>query len=181
MNINLLNQTEHIADIFTKIVLKTMTDGIAESSSDEITLAQYQALKHVAQHGACTIGSLAGGLSVSQPAATMLIDRMAKRGLVDRKPSESDRRQAEISLTSHSQVLLDRIEGERTHRLSRILEQMESGDRDRFVESIERFIEAAVKIEPFAGESCLKCGKAHLDDCIVNQTHIALSSDKTGR
>ena len=165
---DLLSQTEHLSDIFTRIMLRTL----AGTSSDEITIAQFQALRHVSQHGPCTVGSLAEGLSVSQPAATMLIDRMARRGLVDRQTGKSDRRQAEVSLTRHARSLLDRIEAERAEHLSKILDMMSRSEREQFVELLERFVSAALRLECAVDEACLRCGIGHHTDCVVNQMHL---------
>lgn len=175
----LLIETEHISDIFTKIMLDLMTPALA--SSEEITMPQFQALKHISLHGSCSIGSLAQGLSVSQPAATMLVDRMLRKGLVVREPGKSDRRQAEVSLTEHGESLLAQIESERTDRLAKILSLMEQTDRRQFVRSLERFIEAALKLERTPNEACLRCGIEHHKDCIVNQLQLALAGEDIER
>lgn len=171
----LLSQAEHISDIVTKIMLRTMAGDITGGASDEITMAQFQALRHISQHGPCTIGSLSDGLSVSQPAATMLVDRMVKRGLVERQPRQDDRRQAEVSLTPHAEDLLGQIETGRAERLGRILAVMEPRERERFVESLECFVSAVLKLEHSPDEICLRCGTEHQDDCIVNKTHLELA------
>jgi DNA-binding MarR family transcriptional regulator len=171
-----LNQTEHISDIFTRIMLKIMTPNLSGSGSDEITLAQFQALKLISQHGHCTIGSIAEGLSVSQPAATMLVDRMVKRGMVERQPGRNDRRQAEVSLAEYGKELLVRIESERMEYLAEILKLMGRSEREQFVESLERFIAAVVEFERSPLEACLRCGSRHHDDCIVNKANQALAT-----
>ena len=171
----LLIQTEHVSDVFTKIMLDLM------AGSEEITVPQFQALKHIALHGSCSIGSLAHGLAVSQPAATMLVDRMLRKGLVVREPGKSDRRQAEVTLTEHGESLLQQIESERTDRLSKILSLMEQPDREQFVRSLERFIEAALKLERTPDEACLRCGIEHHKDCIVNQLQLAIVGEDIDR
>ncbi|MHB0999553.1 MAG: MarR family winged helix-turn-helix transcriptional regulator [Armatimonadota bacterium] len=171
----LLNQTEHIADIFTKIMQKIMTDDLALGASEEVTSSQFQAMKHIAQHGMRTIGNIAEGLSISQPAATMMVDRMVKRGLVERNPGRSDRRQAEIMLTDRAKELLRCAEAERINRLSRILGAMEPQERRQFVESMEKFVSATLKFEDNVNNACLRCGMEHHTDCIVNQTHLELA------
>lgn len=165
----LLGEVEHISDIFTRILLKTMTIDL---SSEEITEAQFQALRHISSHGPSTIGSLAEGLSTSQPAATMLVDRMSKRGLVERQPGRNDRRQAEISLTRRAEGLLEEIERERAERLGRILESMDSSERRQLVGSLEKFVAAALRLETPIEEACLRCGSEHHSECIINRTHL---------
>lgn len=175
-----LNQIEHISEIFARVVLKAMED-MAGNAPDEVTMAQFEALKHIAQHGPSTIGSLAEGLSISQPAATMLVDRMAKRLLVERHPGRKDRRQAEISLTKRAQELLELIEMERTERLSRILGVMEPGDRIQLMKSLEAFVAAALKLESSIDEACLRCGSDHQADCVVNQARLELTGKSVER
>jgi DNA-binding MarR family transcriptional regulator len=171
----LLGQAGHISDIFTRIMLKVMTEELTGGSPDEVTMAQYQALRHIAQHGSCTIGSLAEGLAVSQPAVTMLVDRMIKRDLVDRQPGRSDRRQAEVFLTSHAKHLLDQLENARIDRLGKILELMAPEERRRFVESLESFVSAALSLENVVDGACLRCGIDHRPGCVVNQAHLERS------
>lgn len=171
----LLNQTEHIADIFTRIMHKIMLDDLHGDDSEEITPVQFQALKHIAQHGPCTIGNIAEGLLISQPAATMLVDRMVKRDLVDRRIGKNDRRQAEIALTDRSRELLACIEAERIRRLRRILLMMAPDERLQFMESLEKFVSASLKLEKTVDNACLRCGVEHHPDCIVNQTHLEMA------
>lgn len=176
MNDNqLLNQTERVSDIFTRIVLKIMSSDVPGGVSDDITTAHIQAMRHIAQHGTCTIGGLAEGLSVTQPAATMLVDRMVKRGLVSRQPGRSDRRQSELSLTDHGRKVLQQVEAERNERLSGILALMSAQERSAFLHSLESFITAALNFEQGTGEACLRCGSEHNPECIVNQMNLALS------
>jgi DNA-binding MarR family transcriptional regulator len=178
--LDLLTQTQHVSDIFTRVMLKILTIG-ALSGDCEITMAQYQALKHVEHHGSCTIGSLAEGLGVTQPAATMLVDRMVKRGLVDREPGRTDRRQAEVSLTGRARELLHRAEEERAERLSRVLSLMEPAEREQLLESLERFVAAAVELETPVEGACLRCGIEHDNDCVVNKAHIKLRGTEVTR
>lgn len=174
----LLNQTEHISDIFTKIMSRILSDELIAGDADGVTIAQYQALKHLSHHGSSTIGSLAEGLEVSQPAATTLVDRMAKRGLVDRRPGKSDRRQAEVTLTEAAQTILDQLESERMDRLSRILVRMEPDDRRKFVESMQTFVAAALETDMHADAACLRCGEDHNPDCVVHRAHRTDSRER---
>lgn len=168
----LLTQTQHVSDIFTR-VLRTLTVGPL-SDDGEVTMAQYQALKHIEHHGPCTIGSLVEGLGISQPAATMLVDRMVKRGLVGREPGRTDRRQMEVSLTDRARDLLRRADEERAERLSKVLSRMDRKEREQLLVSLERFVSAAVEMESAVQDACLRCGVSHDDACVLNRVHMRL-------
>lgn len=163
-------QTERMAKIFARLESKMIDTEVPGSRSYVITAPQLQALKHIAQHGPSKISAIADGLSISQPAATMLVNRMEKRGLVMRRLRADDRRQAEVSLTRQAESLLRRMERMRFGRLSAILEHMSSEERFQFLDSLEKFVAAALKAcECTAEEVCLRCGKDHDPDCVVNQ------------
>ena len=179
-DLDLLAQTQHVSDIFTRLVLKTLTVGPL-SDDGEITLAQYQALKHIEHHGPCSIGSLAEGLGVTQPAATMLVDRMVKRGLVEREPGRTDRRQSEVSLTEHARSLISRAECERAERLSRVLSLMNPDEREQLLRSLERFVAAAVEVETAVEDACLRCGVEHDGECVLNKAQMRLSGTEVTR
>jgi len=176
-----LSQTEHVSDIFARVMTKLSTADLGEVSSDEITPAQFEALRRIARHGSCSIGALAEVLSVSQPAATMLVDRMARRGLVQRRIGRSDRRQAEVSLTPHAKDLIEKLDSGRANRLRRIIGLMKPHAAEQFVESMECFVAAALKLECRPDEACLRCGTEHQDDCIVNQTNVEVAGEQITR
>lgn len=51
---------------------------------------------------AMTPGKLGDALNLSSPATTALVDRLEKAGHVNRKRSETDRRQVELAMTDHA-------------------------------------------------------------------------------
>jgi DNA-binding MarR family transcriptional regulator len=174
----LLGEVEHISDIFTRILMKTMT---VDLTSEEITEAQFQALRHIAGHGSSTVGGLAEGLSISQPAATTMVDRMSKRGFVERQPGRIDRRQAEITLTERAVSLMEEIERDRAERLGRILEEMGDSERRQLLESLEGFVAAALKSETSIEGACLRCGSEHHAGCIVNRAQLQRAGKEVER
>lgn len=171
-DIALLNETEHIADVFIKVMQKVMTDDLGAGG---LTSAQLQALKHIVSHESSTIGSISEGLMISQPAVTMLVDRMAKRGLVYRQTPEGDRRQSLVLLTDRAGEIIRLVEQERIGRLCGILVAMKGDDRVQFVRSLEKFVAAALKVENDADVACLRCGTDHKPHCVVNRAHIELA------
>jgi len=164
---DLLNQTERISDIFAKVMLKTMTAGLGDSRQGDVSMAQFQALRFIGQHGPCTIGGLAEGLYVSQPAATMMADRMVRKGLLARRTGE-DRRKSQLDLTDRARRLLSNAESERAERFSGILSHLRPEEREQLVQSLEQFVTAALEQES-ADEACLHCGREHVAECVVNR------------
>jgi DNA-binding MarR family transcriptional regulator len=56
-----------------------------------------------------TIGAIAESLQIRHHSASLLVDRCVKRGYLDRREDQEDRRRALVRLTSTGQELLDEI------------------------------------------------------------------------
>jgi DNA-binding MarR family transcriptional regulator len=56
-----------------------------------------------------TIGAIAERLHLKHHSAVGLVDRMAKRQLVERAPSSEDRRRVEVRLTAKGEALIEKL------------------------------------------------------------------------
>ena len=78
---------------------------------------EFSALVLIAFNPGATQKLLAQALSLSAPNTTLLLDRLAERGLVERVRSESDRRAQNIHLTAQGRELT-----QRAHEVSKTME-----------------------------------------------------------
>lgn len=78
-----------------------ITRRLAGELAEEIgmTLHQIMVLGLLADRGRCTMSELKAALEVTTGAVTGLVDRLERQGLVQRAPSEEDRRVTYLSLT----------------------------------------------------------------------------------
>ena len=161
-----------LADLFSETVLKTLTLRLIEETSEvELTHSQYQALSYLYRHGRCTVGHIAEGLSVSYPASTKLVTRLAEKGLATRTEGASDRRQAEVDLTDAGRAVVTELRRLRQERFATVLSRLSSADRAALTQGLERFVIAAVQDEGVNRDICLRCGTDRLDECPVNTAH----------
>lgn len=63
----------------------------------------------LSEKGPCTMGELAKALNYTMSAATAIIDRMIKQGLVTRDRDKADRRVVRVSLVSKGKVIEKKI------------------------------------------------------------------------
>lgn len=75
----------------------------------DLTLPQYRVLA-ILSKGTLTAGSLAGGLAVSRPAITTLVDGLVARGYVERLEVAGDRRRVDHVLTDEGLKVLWRAD-----------------------------------------------------------------------
>lgn len=83
----------------SKIVERALDDG-------ELSLPQYRLLAFLSQ-GDWAASALADRLDVSRPSVTSLVDGLVKRGLVERRPDQDDRRRIDHVLTDAGREALE--------------------------------------------------------------------------
>lgn len=88
----------------------------AKAAEVGLTPQQHQALLAIraATPGTATIGHVASWLMLKPHSATGLIDRLETLGLIERRPSAQDRRQAQVVPTERADALLAALSA--THR-----------------------------------------------------------------
>lgn len=89
----------------------------------ELTLAQWRALVVAAGNDGVRIGELATRLGLSVPAASRLVRRVERRGLVSTARAEDDRRATNVSLTAAGRRTVDAVVGRRRRLIDLALER----------------------------------------------------------
>lgn len=82
--------------------------------AQELTFGQMRLLFLLSKHGPSPISRVAEWLRVGLPAASGVIDRIERHGLVERRHRTDDRRVVECQLTESGRALIEEIVGIRT-------------------------------------------------------------------
>jgi DNA-binding MarR family transcriptional regulator len=75
----------------------------------DLTLSQLKGLLLLDARGLMTIGELADVLEIGRPSASILIEQLVQRGLVERAEDPSDRRRTLIRLTASADTLVSSL------------------------------------------------------------------------
>jgi DNA-binding MarR family transcriptional regulator len=117
------------------------------AEKEGLSLAQFQLLyAFVEGDGAeqLAVGVLAERAGIAQPTATRILDALERDAIVERRPSEEDRRSVIVSLTAAGRRLLTRkrklVEAKRTE----VFESLDSADRKRAA-TLLRTLAAAIE------------------------------------
>ena len=90
-------------------------------------------------HGPLPMSRLADLLDVSVASATGIVDRMEKRGVVERRHSESDRRVVEVHLTSAGGDIFSVMDTERRRQMTQLLERIADDDLVALLQGMRAF------------------------------------------
>jgi DNA-binding MarR family transcriptional regulator len=93
-----------------------------------LSMVHLQVVMLLRSYGPLPMSRLAELLDVSVASATGIVDRMEKRGVVERRHSEKDRRVVEVHLTAAGGGILNIVDIERRRHLKQLLEHIADDD-----------------------------------------------------
>lgn len=122
--------------------------GVFEAQTDccGLTKAQCHTLLEIGMRDKVSLVELAGGLGLDTSTLSRTIQGLVMLGLVRRRPSETDRRYVEISLSSEGRGVFDRIESLSTSFYARVLESFPEEKRKDILSNVEKFVDAVLKL-----------------------------------
>jgi len=107
----------------------------------DITLPQLWTLEYLMESTVCTMCELAGRLHLQGSTTTGLVDRLARRGLVQRRRSSNDRRVVHVTLTAQGRRCMDAIRCQKQATLTRWFSRLTEAERMSFLATIEKLVQ----------------------------------------
>jgi DNA-binding MarR family transcriptional regulator len=93
-----------------------------------LSLIHLNVLMHLRFTGPTTMSKLAEMLDVSVASATGIVDRMEKKGVIERRRSDEDRRVVEVYVTERGEQVFSAMQSERQARMTRMLSEVSEAD-----------------------------------------------------
>jgi DNA-binding MarR family transcriptional regulator len=112
------------------------SSGVEWGRPDGVPEAQIKLVVHLALHGPQTMSEVADGLEVTTPAVTGLVDKLEKRGLVERVRDSQDRRVVRVRLAPHAQQMAEKHLAERQRRMRLVLETLTPEEQRKFIHTL---------------------------------------------
>ena len=114
--------------------------------AEEVTLPQYRALVVLGSRGPQRVASLAEALAVTPPTATRMCDRLVRKGLVTRRPSDEDRREVHLSISRAGRDLVTRVTARRRKEIASLLAGIPAEDQAAMVTIFGKLGQAAGEV-----------------------------------
>jgi len=102
-----------------------------------LTLSQLRVLHLVRDHPA-SCGQIAEHLGITASTATALIDRLVRRGLLQRRPHPGDRRVTDLALSETARGLLPEAAARKGGEIRAAVEELAPVDRDQLAALLDR-------------------------------------------
>jgi len=157
--------------IFSSAIDELMVVQLHDELGGELTIPQLKLLKLIARTETESITEIATFLGVSNAAASKAVDRLARRGLVERIESTDDRRATRLSVTVQGTFLLKRYEDVQNRVLEGLFRQFMAEDFVETAELLDQLSADLVKEGSGAKELCFRCGIYFRDRCLLRNLH----------
>jgi len=157
--------------IFSSAINELMIAQLDDELGAELTIPQLKLLKLIARTETESISEIATFLGVSNAAASKAVDRLVRRGLVERIESTDDRRATRLSLTVNGTFLLKRYEDVQNRVLEGLFRQFMAEDFVETAELLDQLSADLVNRESGPQELCFRCGIYFRDKCTLRNLH----------
>lgn len=108
----------------------------ANWAGSELTLAQLLALHFISAKAPMTLMALSHALGLRPPATSAMVDRLARAGLVCRRPDPADRRRIMLTVTASAVTMLGKIDLQTARRLQMVVTDMGAAAQRCLIEVI---------------------------------------------
>jgi DNA-binding MarR family transcriptional regulator len=136
----LAEQSQRIVDLLPIVIKNLRIGGLLDNVRPGLSLSQVLALLALerASAGGASMRELAEELGVTVPTTTGLVDRLAREGLVERRPHTTDRRVVLVLPTAEGRDAVRRSAAYLAEVMAAVLSDVDEGERESLVRAVER-------------------------------------------
>lgn len=170
----------HMLSDLTRRVLEP---DVHVHSGEGASFTQIVILKWLDSAGPRRAQDVARFLSSSAPAATQIIGRLRRKGLVKSRPNPTDGRAEDLFVTPKARSLVRRHETLKMKRLERLWGSLPETKRKLVAQGLEAAIELLLAEKPAGTDMCLHCGAYESPNCVMRQHGFTCPTEScaTGR
>ncbi|MFG1656036.1 MarR family winged helix-turn-helix transcriptional regulator [Micromonospora chersina] len=129
---------ESLAETFWAVARRLRHQSRRTLEPWEINPGHARALAVLMRHGAVRLSTLAEHLRIAPRSATEVVDGLAERGLVERRPDPVDRRATLVALTGEGERVGEAIRVARAAEAERFFGALEPADRAELTRILRR-------------------------------------------
>ncbi len=135
---------EQLLLVWKRLTLLAGSEVTAELEALDLSLAQLKTLEHVSAHAKDrpSVKALSEVLGCSVANSSRAVDALVRRGLIERREDELDRRVKRLALTPEGAPALARIDAVRLAALNRFAEGLDPAQRDRLLAALDGVVPA---------------------------------------
>jgi len=114
----------------------------------ELPVAQLRCLHVIRCHEGQKMQDLADVLAVKMPTLSQIVERLVRRGMVERHPAPADRRVVRLRLTDLARTAITEADAARQARLVAVADALSPGEHAQVVAGLSLLAQAAARVLP---------------------------------
>jgi DNA-binding MarR family transcriptional regulator len=166
--------------MLSALTRRVLEGGVDGGGREGVSFIQISILKWIDSAGPRRAQDVARFLSASAPAATQILARLRRKGLIRSRRSLEDRRAEDLFLTPRARALVRRHDALRQRRVEKLARAVPEAR----LRTIAQGLEAAIGMllsdgEPVA-DLCLHCGALESPGCVMRQFGYRCPTEREG-
>lgn len=157
-----LNRVDQSLIALRRVLRATENYARDLAQAAKLTPAQLRVLQIVEERDGATPKALATQMGIRQASVTSLVDKLVARGLVERAPSLTDRRQTNIVVTEAGRAMLEASPDALQQRYVQAFEELKDWEQAQLIASLER-VATMLDAETIDASPVLTTGDIHTD------------------
>jgi DNA-binding MarR family transcriptional regulator len=117
-------------------IMRRMRVHVIEAAVGTLTMPQYRILANI-NRGLNSVGAIATHHGITQPSMSKMINLMIERGLIERQPHSTDKRQSVLFLTVEGRRLFLKVRHKAQKKLSEKLRGLKQSDLAKLNKSFD--------------------------------------------
>jgi DNA-binding MarR family transcriptional regulator len=123
------------------VIMRLIRTGVRRGGG--LSLPQLRVLGHVSRNPGTGVSDVATHLDVTNPTASVLVDRLVKKNLLDRKEDPSERRRTLLTLTESGTEVLEDARSKAQFMVAQVLKTQTPEQLSKINEGLALLAEAA--------------------------------------
>lgn len=156
------------AQVFSAAV-NGLLEAQIERSGVDLALSQIRMLALIERLPNCGVGDLAAYMDVSSAAISRAVDRLVRRGMVDRTAAGSDRRAVDLVLTDDGREMVGRFQAAIRESLEDLGRSLDTQRVDEAISLLDRLSLIMVQRYADVDEACFRCGMHFREKCVLRR------------
>lgn len=123
------DRDDSLAEAFRSVARRLRQVSVESLARWDLTPSQFRAVRVLARHDALRPSELSEHLRIAPRSTTDVLDVLAAKGLVGRRPDPDDRRATLVTLTEHGRAVAGQIRTARGTQTARVFARLSPDDR----------------------------------------------------
>jgi DNA-binding MarR family transcriptional regulator len=157
--------------VFSTAMTELLESKITEKLGDRFTLSQLRLLAMVDKTDVQHVTEVADFLNVSNAAASKAVDRLVRRGVIERRESEHDRRAVHLLLTDEGHGVIEKFEAIQHDIFADLFDQASTENLDDASVFLDRLSVDLVNLMGASDGVCLRCGIFFREKCLLREAN----------